>query len=34
MNTHDEIIQAYRDFHSGEFGGPPPSAALELTRQD
>jgi redox-sensitive bicupin YhaK (pirin superfamily) len=24
MNTEDEIIQAYRDFHSGKFGGPTP----------
>ena len=26
MNTEDEIMQAYRDFHSGLFGGPTPAA--------
>jgi quercetin 2,3-dioxygenase len=26
MNTQDEIWQAYRDFHSGKFGGPTPAA--------
>jgi redox-sensitive bicupin YhaK (pirin superfamily) len=26
MNTQDEIIAAYRDFHSGRFGGPTPAA--------
>jgi quercetin 2,3-dioxygenase len=26
MNTEDEIIQAYQDFHSGKFGGPTPAA--------
>jgi len=30
MNTEQEIIQAYHDFHSGKFGGPTP-AALTLT---
>jgi hypothetical protein len=25
MNTEDEIIEAYRDFHSGKFGGPTPA---------
>jgi redox-sensitive bicupin YhaK (pirin superfamily) len=29
MNTEAEILQAYRDFHSGKFGGPTP-AALSL----
>ena len=29
MNTEDEIVQAYRDFHLGKFGGPTP-AALSL----
>lgn len=32
MNTQDEIIQAYRDFHSGKFGGPTP-AALALANK-
>jgi redox-sensitive bicupin YhaK (pirin superfamily) len=27
MNTEEEILQAYRDFHSGRFGGPTPAAA-------
>jgi hypothetical protein len=27
MNTQDGIIAAYRDFHSGKFGGPTPAAA-------
>jgi redox-sensitive bicupin YhaK (pirin superfamily) len=31
MNTEDEIIQAYKDFHNGKFGGPTP-AALALTQ--
>lgn len=26
MNTQDEILQAYHDFHSGRFGGPTPAA--------
>ena len=26
MNTEDEIIQAYRDFHTGKFGGPTPAS--------
>jgi redox-sensitive bicupin YhaK (pirin superfamily) len=26
MNSEDEIMQAYRDFHSGAFGGPTPAA--------
>jgi redox-sensitive bicupin YhaK (pirin superfamily) len=26
MNTEAEILQAYRDFHSGKFGGPTPAA--------
>jgi quercetin 2,3-dioxygenase len=26
MNTEEEIIQAYQDFHSGKFGGPTPAA--------
>ena len=26
MNTEEEIVQAYRDFHSGKFGGPTPVA--------
>jgi len=26
MNTEEEIVQAYRDFHSGKFGGPTPAA--------
>jgi hypothetical protein len=26
MNTEEEIAQAYRDFHSGKFGGPTPAA--------
>ena len=26
MNTEDEIMQAYHDFHSGLFGGPTPAA--------
>jgi len=26
MNTEDEIMQAYRDFHGGLFGGPAPAA--------
>lgn len=33
MNTQDEIIAAYRDFHSGKFGGPTP-AALALAASD
>ena len=33
MNTQDEIIAAYRDFHSGKFGGPTP-AALALSAAD
>jgi len=33
MNTEEEIVQAYRDFHSGTFGGPTP-AALALARDD
>ncbi len=28
MNTEDEILQAYRDFHGGLFGGPTPAARL------
>jgi hypothetical protein len=32
MNSDDEIMQAYRDFHSGLFGGPTP-AALALARK-
>jgi quercetin 2,3-dioxygenase len=27
MNTDDEILQAYKDFHGGRFGGPTPAAA-------
>jgi hypothetical protein len=27
MNTEEEILRAYRDFHSGRFGGPTPAAA-------
>jgi quercetin 2,3-dioxygenase len=27
MNTEEEIVQAYRDFHNGTFGGPTPVAA-------
>jgi len=27
MNTEEEIVQAYRDFHTGKFGGPTPVAA-------
>jgi quercetin 2,3-dioxygenase len=27
MNTEQEIIQAYQDFHSGKFGGPTPAAS-------
>jgi redox-sensitive bicupin YhaK (pirin superfamily) len=26
MNTEEEIVQAYRDFHAGKFGGPTPAA--------
>jgi len=26
MNTEEEIVHAYRDFHSGKFGGPTPAA--------
>jgi redox-sensitive bicupin YhaK (pirin superfamily) len=26
MNTEEQIVQAYRDFHSGKFGGPTPAA--------
>jgi redox-sensitive bicupin YhaK (pirin superfamily) len=26
MNTEDEIVQAYRDFHGSRFGGPTPAA--------
>jgi quercetin 2,3-dioxygenase len=33
MNTEEEIVQAYRDFHSGKFGGPTP-AALALAPDD
>jgi hypothetical protein len=25
MNTEEEIVQAYRDFHAGKFGGPTPA---------
>jgi redox-sensitive bicupin YhaK (pirin superfamily) len=32
MNTQEEIIQAYQDFHGGLFGGPTP-AALAVGRQ-
>jgi redox-sensitive bicupin YhaK (pirin superfamily) len=32
MNSQEQIVQAYRDFHSGLFGGPTP-AALELARR-
>jgi redox-sensitive bicupin YhaK (pirin superfamily) len=28
MNTEEEIRQAYRDFHSGQFGGPTPAALV------
>jgi quercetin 2,3-dioxygenase len=28
MNTEEEIAQAYRDFHSGKFGGPTPAALV------
>ena len=30
MNTQDEIMQAYRDFHSGLFGGPTPAALASV----
>jgi redox-sensitive bicupin YhaK (pirin superfamily) len=34
MNTEAEIAQAYRDFHSGKFGGPTPAAvATAQTRE-
>jgi redox-sensitive bicupin YhaK (pirin superfamily) len=26
MNTQEQIVQAYRDFHGGKFGGPTPAA--------
>jgi quercetin 2,3-dioxygenase len=32
MNTEDEIVRAYQDFHGGRFGGPTP-AALALARK-
>jgi len=32
MNTEEEIVQAYRDFHSGKFGGPTPAAIALATR--
>lgn len=32
MNTEDEIRQAYRDFHSGLFGGPTPAALAAVAR--
>ena len=32
MNTEEEIVQAYRDFHSGKFGGPTPAGLSAASR--
>ena len=32
MNTEEQIVQAYRDFHSGKFGGPTPAALCDADR--
>jgi redox-sensitive bicupin YhaK (pirin superfamily) len=31
MNTEDEIVQAYRDFHTGKFGGPTPAGLAQTS---
>lgn len=33
MNTRDEIMQAYQDFHAGRFGGPTPVALGQASTQ-
>ena len=32
MNTQEQIVQAYRDFHAGKFGGPTPAALALMDR--